>query len=124
MVQLPKNCKVLYFNDGVHVKMTYATTLEEGMHDGVIVFSNWKGLRYFSLTFDVKYQNNMPTIVRKKYYEYKKKAMLFNRGKKVENLQKQMAELSKSEIPGTWDIVHLKRGNQLPPPPTQIELDF
>jgi hypothetical protein len=124
MVQLPKNCKVLYFNDGVYVRATYATSLPEGMHDGVLVFSNWKGRKYFSLEFNVKYQNNMPMIVRDEYYKVKKKAMLFNRGKKIENLQKQMAALSKSEIPGTWDILHLKNDNQLPPPPTQIELDF
>jgi hypothetical protein len=104
--------------------MTYATTLPEGMHDGVTVFSNWKGRRYFSLVFDVKYQNNLPTILMEKYYQHKKKAMLFNRGKKVENLQKQMAALSKSEIPGTWDIVHLKNDNQLPPPPEQISFKF
>ena len=62
-------------------------------------------------------------IVKDEYYKVKKKAMLFNRGKKVENLQKQMAALSKSETPGTWDIAHLKNGNQLPPP-DEISLDL
>jgi hypothetical protein len=124
MVQLPKNCKVLYFNDGVHVKMTYATSLSEGMHDGVLVFSNWQGKRYFSLEFNVKYQNNMPMLVREKYFQHKKKAMLFNRMQKQQHLQREIDALSNSPVPGTWDIVHLKRGNQLPPPPTQIELDF
>jgi len=124
MVQLPKNCKVHYYNEGVQVKMTYATTLSEGVHDGITVFSNWKGRRYFSLTFDVKYQNNMPMIVREKYFQHKKKAMLFNRGKKIEDLQKQMGILSNSSFPGTWDILHLKGDNQMPPPPTQIELNW
>jgi hypothetical protein len=124
MVQLPKNCKVYYFNDSVQVRMTYATTLNEGMHDGVMVFSNWKGRRYFSLTFDVKYQNNMPMIVMDKYYQHKKKAMLFNRMQKQQHLQKEIDILSNSDHPGTWNIAHLKNSNQLPPPPTQIELDF
>jgi hypothetical protein len=121
MVQLPKNCKVYYFNDSVQVRMTYATTLNEGMHDGVMVFSNWKGRRYFSLTFDVKYQNNMPMIVMDKYYQHKKKAMLFNRMQKQQHLQKEIDILSNSDHPGTWNIAHLKNGNQMPPPPTQIE---
>lgn len=122
MVQLPKNCKVLYFNDGVHVKMTYATSLPEGMHDGVHVFANWQGKRYFSLEFNVKYQNNMPMLVREKYFQHKKKAMLFNRMQKQQHLQKEIDALSNSAVPGTWDIVHLKRGNQLPPP-DEISLD-
>jgi hypothetical protein len=104
--------------------MTYATTLEEGMHDGVLVFSNWQGRRYFSLTFDVKYQNNMPTIVREKYFQHKKKAMLFNRMQQQIQLQKEIDALSKSAVPGTWDIVHLKGNNQLPPPPDQITFKF
>ena len=123
MVQLPKNCKVLYFNDGVYVRATYATSLSEGMHNGVLVFSNWKGRRYFSLEFNVKYQNNMPMIVRDEYYRVKKKAMLFNRMQKQEHLQREIDALSNSVIPGTWDIVHLKHGNQLPPPPDEISLD-
>jgi hypothetical protein len=124
MVQLPKNCKVLYFNDGVYVRATYATTLLEGMHDGVLVYSNWKGRRYFSLEFNVKYQNNMPQIVKDEYFKVKKKAMLFNRMKKQQHLQKEIDILSNSDYVGVWNIAHLKRSNQMPPPPTQIELDL
>jgi hypothetical protein len=123
MVKLPKNCKVNYFNDGVYVKATYATSLPTGVHDGVTVFANWQGRRYFSLEFNVKYQNNMPTIVMEKYYQYKKKAMLFNRMKKQEQLQKEIDVLSNSIIPGTWDLHILKNNNQLPPPPDEISLD-
>ena len=124
MVQLPKNCKVLYFNDSVQVKMTYATTLPEGVHDGVTVYSNWKGRRYFSLEYTVKYQNNMPTILMEKYYQHKKKAMLFNRMQKQQHLQKEIDILSNSDNVGTWNIAHLKNGNQLPPPPSQILFNF
>jgi hypothetical protein len=124
MVQLPKNCSIHYYTDGVHVKATYATSLPEGFHDGVYVFSNYKGRRYFSLSYEVKYQNNMPMIVREKYFETKKKAMLFNRLQKQQQLQKEIDILSTSQFPGTWDLLHLKNNNQLPPPPSQISLDL
>jgi len=124
MINLPKNCRVYYFNDSVQVKMTYATSLPEGVHDGVTVFSNWKGRRYFSLEYTVKYQNNLPTILMEKYYQHKKKAMLFNRMQKQQHLQKEIDILSNSNNVGTWDIAHLKRGNQLPPPPNQISFNF
>lgn len=124
MINLPKNCRVYYFNDSVQVKMTYATSLPEGLHDGVTVFSNWKGRRYFSLEFNVKYQNNLPTLVMEKYYQYKKKAMLFNRMQKQQHLQKEIDILSNSDNVGTWNIAHLKVNNQLPPPPSQISFKF
>ena len=124
MVQLPKNCSIHYYTDGVHVKSTYATSLPEGFHDGVYVFSNYKGRRYFSLSYEVKYQNNMPMIVREKYFETKKKAMLFNRLQKQQQLQKEIDILSTSLFPGTWELLHLKGNNQLPPPPSQISLDL
>jgi hypothetical protein len=122
MVQLPKNCSIHYYTDGVYVKATYATSLPEGFHDGVYVFSNYKGRRYFSLSYEVKYQNNMPMIVREKYFETKKKAMLFNRLQKQQQLQKEIDILSTSQFPGTWKLLHLKNNNQLPPPPSQISL--
>jgi hypothetical protein len=93
--------------------MTYATTLPEGVHDGVTVYSNWKGRRYFSLEYTVKYQNNMPTILMEKYYQYKKKAMLFNRMQKQQHLQKEIDILSNSDNVGTWNIAHLKVNNQI-----------
>jgi len=124
MVQLPKNCSMHYYSDGVHVKSTYATSLPEGFHDGVFVFSNYKGRRYFSLEFKVDYQNNMPMIVRDRYFQTKKKAMLFNRMQKQQMLQKEIDALSNSTVPGTWDLLHLKNNNQLPPPPSQISLDL
>lgn len=124
MINLPKNCRVYYFNDSVQVKMTYATSLPEGLHDGVTVFSNWKGRRYFSLEYTVKYQNNMPTILMEKYYQHKKKAMLFNRMQKQQHLQREIDILSNSDNVGTWNIAHLKVNNQLPPPPSQISFKF
>lgn len=122
MVTLPKNCKVNYSNDGVYVRATYATSLPVGLHDGITVFSNWKGRKYFSIEFNVKYQNNLPTLVTEKYFQTKKKAMLFNRMKKQEHLQKEINILSNSEFPGTWDIIHLKNDNQLPNPPSQLTI--
>ena len=124
MINLPKNCRIYYFNDSVQVKMTYATTLPEGLHDGVTVYSNWKGRRYFSLEYTVKYQNNLPTILMEKYYQHKKKAMLFNRMQKQQHLQKEIDILSNSNNVGTWNIAHLKVNNQLPPPPNQISFNF
>ena len=124
MINLPKNCRIYYFNDSVQVKMTYATSLPEGVHDGVIVYSNWKGRRYFSLEYTVKYQNNLPTILMEKYYQHKKKAMLFNRMQKQQHLQKEIDILSNSDNVGTWNIAHLKVNNQLPPPPSQISFNF
>jgi hypothetical protein len=42
----------------------------------------------------------------------------------IDIANKQIAALSKSMFPGTWDTLYLKDDNQLPPRPTQIELDF
>jgi len=39
-------------------------------------------------------------------------------------LQKEIDALSNSTVPGTWDLLHLKNNNQLPPPPSQISLDL
>ena len=122
MVNLPKNCKVIYFNDRVYVKMIYATTLPVGEHDGIKVFSNWKGRRYITFDYSVKYQNNMPEIVMNMYFETKKKAMLFNRMKKVDRYKQEINILSNSRYAGIWDIEHLKNENQLPNPPKQLDL--
>ena len=124
MVQLPKNCKVLYFDDRVHVRITYATSLPEGVYDGMIVFSNWKGRRYITFEYNVKYQHNMPMIVRDMYFQTKKKAMLFNRKKKIQHLEKQVDILSNSRFAGLWDLMVLNDNNQLPPPPDEISLDL
>jgi hypothetical protein len=86
----------------------------------MIVFSNWKGRRYITFEYDVKYQHNMPMIVRDMYFQTKKKAMLFNRKKKIQHLEKQVDILSASEIPGSWDLLCLKNNNQLPEPPDEI----
>jgi hypothetical protein len=122
MVTLPKNCKVLYFDDRVHVRMTYATTLPVGNHDGITVFANWQGRRYITFEYNVKYQHNLPMIVKDMYFQTKKKAMLFNRMKKQDYLQKEIDILSVSKIPGLWDVSHLKNDNQIPPPPQQLEI--
>lgn len=123
MIQLPKNCKITYTDDRVRVKMTYATTLSVGEHNGINVFANYKGKRYITFEYDVKYQHNMPMIVRNMYFQTKKKAMLFNRMQKQQILQREIEELANSSIPGIWDIAHLKYGNQLPLPPDEIHLD-
>lgn len=112
MIQLPKNCKVQYLNDGVQVSMTYATTLPVGVHDGVKVFNSGgymdvngrrvKEKRYLNFTFTVPYQHNMPMVLRDKYYEYKKKAMLFNRMKKKDQLEREINVLVPSNVPGRW----------------------
>jgi hypothetical protein len=122
MVNLPKNCKVIYFDDKVCVKMVYATTLPVGEHDGLTVFANYKGKRYIIFEYNVKYQNNMPEIVRNMYFETKKKAMLFNRMKKVDRYKQEINILSNSRYAGIWDIEHLKNENQLPNPPKQLDL--
>ena len=123
MVTLPKNCKVIYGNTGVFVKMIYATSLPVGEHDGINVFkSPNSGKRYFELNFHVDYQKNMPMKVTEAYFEHKKKAMLFNRLKKQEVLKKEIEIISNSEFPGTWDIWHLKQNNQLPNPPNQLNI--
>jgi len=103
MVQLPKNCKVIYGETGVFVKMIYATTLPVGEHNGINVFeSPNSGKRYFELNFHVDYQKNLPTIIRNSYFEHKKKAMLFNRMKKQEQLQKEIDLISEYKNPGRW----------------------
>ena len=124
MVTLPKNCKVLYFDDRVHVRMVYPTTLPEGVHDGLVVFSNWKGRRYIVYEYDVKYQHNMPMIVRDMYFETKGKAMDFNRAKKEERLREERRILKQSRFPGSWDLLCLKNNNQLPEPPDEIWLPY
>lgn len=103
MVQLPKNCKVIYGETGVFVKMIYATTLPVGEHNGINVFeSPNSGKKYFELNFHVDYQNNLPMKIRDAYYEHKKKAMLFNRMKKQEQLQKEINIISEYKNPGRW----------------------
>ena len=103
MVQLPKNCKVIYGETGVFVKMVYATTLPVGEHDGVNVFKSFNsGKRYFELNFHVDYQNNLPIKITNAYFEHKKKAMLFNRMKKQEQLQKEINLISENNYPGRW----------------------
>jgi hypothetical protein len=124
MVTLPKNCKIVYFNDRVHVKATYATSVPIGNYDGINVFANYQGRRYFTLTFDVKYQHNMPYIVKDMYFKIKGEAMMFNRTKKVERLKKEMDLLSKSKFPGLWDLMVLDDINQFPPPPDEIYLPY
>jgi hypothetical protein len=105
MVQLPKNCKVIYGKTGVFVKMVYATTLPIGEHDGINVFKSFNsGKRYFELNFHIEYQNNLPMKITNAYFEHKKKAMLFHRMKKQEKIQKEIDILSNSKFPGLWDI--------------------
>ena len=48
-----------------------------------------------------------------KYYQHKKKAMLFNRMQKQQHLQKEIDILSNSDNVGTWNIAHLKVNNQI-----------
>jgi hypothetical protein len=62
--------------------------------------------------------------VRDAYFEHKKKAMLFNRMKKVDMLKQEIDILSNSHYAGKWDIEHLRQKNQLPNPPKQITIDF
>ncbi len=114
MVQLPKNCKIVYGEKSVFVTMVYATSLPVGEHNGVKVFkSPYSKRNYLELIYKVDYQNNMPHIVKQTYFEYKKKAMLFNRMQKQQKLQQEINILASSQIPGTWDLLHLKGDNQL-----------
>ena len=132
MVTLPKNCKVSYNSNGVKVRMVYSTELPQGVYDGVTVWESYpyvdkngrqiKGKKYFALEFEVAYQNNLPMLINKTYFEYKKKAMLFNRMQKQQLLQKEIDLLSNSDFPGTWDIWHIRQGNQLPNPPKQLSI--
>ena len=134
MVQLPKNCKIDYTPEGVIVRMVYATELPQGVYDGVTVWESYpytdkngkrvKGKKYFALEFTVKYQHNLPALLHKTYYEYKKKAMLWNRMQKQQLLQKEIDILSNSEYPGKWDIWHLRQSNQLPNPPKQLTIQL
>ena len=124
MVQLPKNCKLIYGNTGVFLKVVYATTLSVGEHDGVTVFKSSKSnKRLLELNSHITYQYNLPMKIKDAYYELKKKAMLFNRMQKQQILQREIEELANSSIPGIRDIAHLKYGNQLPLPPDEIHLD-
>ena len=105
MVNLPKNCKLVFDANNVVLTATYGTTLPEGVHDGITVFRSCKsGKKFFSLHEKIKYQNNLPNVVTEKYFILKKKAMLFNRMKKQEKLQKEIDILSNSKFPGLWDI--------------------
>lgn len=132
MVQLPKNCRVSYNTNGVNVRMVYSTQLPQGVYDGVTVWKSYdytdkngkmcKGKSYFALEFQVDYQKNLPMKVMNVYFEYKKKAMLFNRMQKQQLLQKEIDALSNSDFPGVWDIAHLRQSNQLPDPPNEINL--
>ena len=123
MVTLPKNCKVIYGETGVFVKMVYATSLPTGEHNGIKVFkSPHSNKNYFELNYHVAYQYNLPMKVKDAYYEHKKKAMLFNRMKKVDRYNQEINILSNSRYAGIWDIEHLKNENQLPNPPKQLDL--
>ena len=134
MVTLPKNCTVSYNSNGVKVRMVYSTELPQGVYDGINVWQSrpyvdkngkhCNGKRYFALEFNVDYQKNLPMLINKAYFEYKKKAMLFNRMQKQQLLQKEIDILSNSEFAGTWDIWHLRQSNQLPDPPDEISLAF
>jgi hypothetical protein len=134
MVTLPKNCRVSYNSNGVKVRMVYSTELPQGVYNDVTVWESYpyvdkngrqiKGKKYFALEFEVAYQNNLPMKVKDAYYEHKKKAMLFNRMKKVDMLKQEIDILSNSHYAGKWDIEHLRKENQLPNPPKQISLAF
>jgi hypothetical protein len=112
MITLPKNCKVSYNSNNVTVRMVYSTQLPVGEYNGIKVYQprehiidingrRSKGKNYFALEFNVPYQNNMPHVLHTTYFEYKKKAMLFNRMKKQEELQRQIGLLSNDPFPGT-----------------------
>jgi hypothetical protein len=125
MVNLPKNCRILYGKDSVYVYMIYATCLPTGEHDGVNVFKSPNSKKnYFQLSFSIEYQNDLPKKIRDAYFETKKKAMLFNRMKKVDMLKKEIDILSNTERASIKKIAHLRDDNQLPPPPKQIKLAF
>jgi hypothetical protein len=125
MVNLPKNCKIIYGETGVFVKMVYATSLPTGEHDGVNVFKSPNSKKnYFQLSFSIEYQHNLPRKITDAYFETKKKAMLFNRMKKVDMLKQEIDILSNSHYASKWDIEHLRKENQLPNPPKQISLEF
>jgi hypothetical protein len=125
MVNLPKNCRILYGENSVYVYMIYATSLPTGQHDGVNVFKSPNSKKnYFQLSFSIEYQNDLPKKIRDAYFETKKKAMLFNRMKKVERLNKEIDILSNTKRAGIKKIAHLRDDNQLPPPPKQITIDF
>jgi hypothetical protein len=105
--------------------MIYATSLPTGEHDGVNVFKSPNSKKnYFQLSFSIEYQNDLPKKIRDAYFETKKKAMLFNRMKKVDMLKKEIDILSNTERAGIKKIAHLRDDNQLPPPPKQIKLAF
>jgi hypothetical protein len=132
MVTLPKNCRIAYTSNGVHVKMTYSTELPVGTYDGITVWESYpytdkngktcRGKKYFALEFQVDYQKNLPMLINKTYFEYKKKAMLWNRMQKQQLLQREIDALSNSDFPGSWDIWHIRQGTQLPNPPKQLSI--
>ena len=137
MIKLPPNCRLTYTDNGVKVRMTYSTVLPVGIHEGLEVFQGrdyytkkgkfMRGKRYLVLEFDVATQynlNKMFIAIRQTYYEFKQKAMIFNRIKKQDKIGKEVQVLSKSMFPGTWDILYLKDDNQMPPPPNQITFKF
>ena len=121
------------FNDNINTKML------ENMHPEiksvnydemislarVIRDKNGKliqGSNYFAVDFTMDYQKNLPDLLHKAYYKYKGKAMIWNREQYIIIKTKENEILKRSQFPGTWDIAHLKNGNQLPPPPHQLEI--
>lgn len=140
MVKLPPNCKLTYTDRGVRIRMTYSTQLRLGEHKdkGITVFQGrdyltkkgkfMRGRKYYSFEFDIPTQynlNKMMTEIYDKYFEYKKKGMVLKCLTDIDIANKQIAALSKSMFPGTWDTLHLRDDdNELPPPPDSIELNW
>ena len=138
-VKLPPNCKTTLTDSGVKVKMTYSTKLRLGEHKdkGITVFQGRdyydkndkfiKGRKYYSFEFTVTTQmnlNRMMSEIYTKYFEYKQKGMVLKCLTDIDIANKQIEALSRSMFPGTWDILHLKNNNELPPPPDEITFKF
>lgn len=138
-IKLPPNCRTTLTNNGVKVKMTYSTKLRLGEHKdkGITVFQGRdyytkkgkfiKGSKYYSFEFTVTTQMNLNRMISEiytKYFEYKKKGMVLKCLTDIDIAEKQIEALSRSMFPGTWDTLHLKNDNKLPPPPDQITFKF
>ena len=138
MVKLPPNCKLTYTDRGVRIRAVYATKLRLGEHKdkGITVFQGRdyytkkgkfiRGSKYYAFEYDIPTQynlNKMMTEIYNKYFEYKKKGMVLKCLTDIDIANKQIAALSKSMFPGTWDTLYLKDDNQLPPP-DEISLDL
>jgi len=138
-VKLPPNCRTTLTDSGIRVKMTYSTKLSLGEHKdkGITVFQGRsyydkngklrKGRRYYSFEFDITTQMNLNRMISEiyiKYFEYKQKGMILKCLTDISIANKQIEALSKSMFPGTWDLRNLNNNNELPPPPSEIHLDF